>query len=160
MTEEKPEAVGPPVDDDEAEAVSSAASTRASAREQDKAQRIEREKQELLASLAGADFSTQRARVAMVLNLFPHTRNSDVSLALKYWEMFQPDVYNRHGILPTDLFKLERQTTITRARAKIQNEYGLFQADSDVQRRRRGLEDEIKEAVYMEIGRASCRERV
>src|SRR5437879_8737632 len=75
---------------------------------EDKLVRLEREKQELLSSLSGCDFTTARTRVAAVLNMYPDTRNSDVSLALRFWETFQPDIYNPGGILPRDLFELER----------------------------------------------------
>jgi hypothetical protein len=46
-----------------------------------KALRLEKEKQELLASLANADFSGMRTKVAAVLYLYPHARNSNVALA-------------------------------------------------------------------------------
>ena len=109
--------------------------------------RLEREKKELLASLASGDFSTTKARVAAMLNLYPQTRNSDVALALKYWETFQPDVYSTQGILPKDLFKLERFHYLVRARAKIQNQYGLFDADDKIRRHRKLREEEMHEAV-------------
>ena len=109
--------------------------------------RIEREKKELLASLAGGDFSTQRTKVAAILNLFPETRNSDISLSLRYWETYQPDIYNPLGILPKDLFKLERIPHLVRARAKIQNEYGLFQAGAAIRNHRKKNEEVMFEAV-------------
>lgn len=109
--------------------------------------RIEREKRELLAELAGGDFSTQRTKVAAILNLFPDSRNSDITLALKYWELFQPEIYNPSGIMPKDLFKLERIQYIARARAKIQNEYGLFQADEKIKHHRKKQEEVMHEAV-------------
>lgn len=109
--------------------------------------RIEKEKKELLSALAGGDFSTQRTKVAAILNLFPDSRNSDIALALKYWETFQPEIYNPMGIMPKDLFKLERLHYIVRARAKIQNEYGLFQADEKIKHRRKKQEEVMHEAV-------------
>lgn len=109
--------------------------------------KIEKERKRLLDSLASGDFSTTKTRVAAVLNLYPNTRNSDVALALRYWEDFQPDIFKKSGILPKDLFKLERFHYIVRARAKIQNEYGLFQADEQVKRHRRIREEEMHEAV-------------
>jgi hypothetical protein len=112
-----------------------------------KQQRIEKEKKELLASLATGDFSSQRSRVAAILNQYPASRNSDVTLALKYWSTFQPDLYNEAGILPRDMFKLERLHYIVRARAKIQNEYGLFLADPEIKRRRRANEEKMEQAV-------------
>lgn len=113
--------------------------------------RIEKEKKELLAALAGGDFSTQRTKVASVLNLFPDTRNSDITLALQYWETFQPEIYNPAGIKPKDLFKLERLHYIVRARAKIQNEYGLFQADEKIRHHRKQQEEVMHDAVLEDI---------
>lgn len=112
-----------------------------------KQETILKEKRALLDSLAGADFSQQRTRVAFVLNMYPAARNSDVVLSLKYWETFQPETYNPAGIKPEDFFKLERVPILVRARAKIQNEYELFQADDKVRRRRRGREEEMRDAV-------------
>lgn len=109
--------------------------------------RLEKERGELVAALDSADFTAMKTRVGAVLNLHPDARNSDVTLALKYWELFQPDLYNPNGIRPKDLFKLERFHYIVRARAKIQNEYGLFQADEAVQRHRRAHEEDMQEAV-------------
>ncbi|MDF1694069.1 MAG: DUF3800 domain-containing protein [Zhongshania sp.] len=112
-----------------------------------KLEKLEREKKELLASLAGGDFSKQKTKVAHILNLYPESRNSDITLALKYWETFQPDIYNPHGILPKDLFRLERLHYIVRARAKIQNEYKVFTPNTEVKRFRRKHEEEMNEAV-------------
>lgn len=112
-----------------------------------KAARIEKEKQGLLDSLASGDFSTMKAKVAGVLNLYPSTRNSDVALAIKYWELFQPDIFNATAIHPRDLFKLERFHLIVRARAKIQNQYQLFLADEGVRHHRKHREEDMREAV-------------
>lgn len=43
-----------------------------------KAARREREKEELLASLAVSDFSAMKTKVAAILNLYPHPRKSQV----------------------------------------------------------------------------------
>jgi hypothetical protein len=85
--------------------------------------------------------------VAWVLNMFPHTRNSDISLTLKYWELYHSDLFNPTAMNPRDMFKMERETSIVRVRAKIQNEYHLFPADENVRRRRRALEESVEEAV-------------
>lgn len=112
-----------------------------------KLSKIEKEKKELLASLAGADFSHQKTKVAYILNLYSEARNSDITLTLKYWETFQADIYNSNGILPKDLFRLERMHYLVRARAKIQNEYNLFTANSEVKRFRRKHEETMNEEV-------------
>lgn len=122
--------------------------------EEKKQAKIAKEKAKLLTSLAAGDFSDQRTRVAMILNLYKQARNSDVVLALKYWETFNADVYHEEGILPADLFKLERIPIIVRARAKIQNEYGLFQADEGIRQKRRGKEEEMFAAVIEDVAPA------
>jgi len=106
--------------------------------------RIERERAELISSVAAADFSTLKSRVAAILNLYPSARDSDIVLTLKYWSTFQPELYNPAGIAPADLFKLERETHIVRARAMIQNDYGLFVANETVKGHRRKNEQTIK----------------
>lgn len=112
--------------------------------------RIEKERAELLSGLAADDFSTLKNRVATVLNLVPSARDSDIVLCLKYWAMFQPDIYNPQAIAPSDLFKLERLHYIVRARAMIQNDYGLFQASDAVKNHRRRNEETIKADVLAE----------
>ncbi|MDO3620767.1 DUF3800 domain-containing protein [Ralstonia pseudosolanacearum] len=109
--------------------------------------KVEKEKAALLKSLAAGDFSTTRTRVAFILNLYKDTRNSDVTLAIKYWEQFQPALYSNHGILPQNLFRLERFHLIVRARAKIQNEYGLYLADDAIRRHRRRNEEAMEADV-------------
>lgn len=112
-----------------------------------KRKKREREKQKLLKSLAGGDFSKTKTKVAHVLNLYRRARNSDITLAIKYWETFQSDIYNSDSISPKDLFKLERQNDITRARQKIQNEYGLFPPDEKIKRFRKKNEVNMREEV-------------
>lgn len=56
------------------------------AEREEKLAKLEKEKKELLASLAGGDFSTLKTKVAYILNLYPQARNSDITLSIKYWE--------------------------------------------------------------------------
>jgi hypothetical protein len=87
-------------------------------------------------------------RVANILNRYPETRNSDIALQIKYWQVYNGLTSNFVDI--SKMFKLERLTSIVRARAKIQNEYKLFLADTEVRRRRRTLEEEEKEAQLLD----------
>lgn len=101
--------------------------------------RIKRERERLLSKVASNSLKDIRSRVAFVLNHFPETRNSDIKLAFKYWHLFQADVIRGNGaITETEMYKLERQPSLTRARAKIQNDYGLFKAVEEVRAMRRG----------------------
>lgn len=112
-----------------------------------KANRTEKERQEVLNDLDAANYSTQRARVAFLLNMYPDTRDSDIKLTLTYWKVFQPDLYTSGSVPPYLLFKLERLTTIARLRAKIQNDYGLFRGTAEVQRKRRQIEESVREDI-------------
>lgn len=92
-------------------------------------------------------YSTKRDRVACLLNMYPDCRDSDMTLTLKYWEIFQEDLYKNEKLTPYLLFKLERLTTIARLRAKIQNDYGLFLGNAEVRNKRRQREEEIRTEV-------------
>jgi Protein of unknown function (DUF3800) len=111
----------------------------------DKQERVEAEKATLIRAVASAKLDTIQERVAWVLNHFPETRNSDITLQIKYWERFESDLYEGRAVEPEDMYKLTRLTSLQRARAKIQNTYGLFQASPDVKRRRGKLSEEEKE---------------
>ena len=87
-------------------------------------------------------------RVANILNRYPESRNSDITLQIKYWQVYNGLTSNFVDL--TKLYNLERLTSISRARAKIQNEYKLFIADTEVRRRRRTLEDVEKEAQLLD----------
>jgi hypothetical protein len=110
-----------------------------------KEERSVKEKELLLVKLAANNLKDIRSRVAFILNHYPETRNSDILLAYKYWEIFQSEYYGNGSIDQAKMFKLERQTSLSRARAKIQNEYGLFLADKEVRSRRMGLKEKEKE---------------
>lgn len=118
--------------------------------EEKKAAKIAKARAELLKSVAAEDFSTLKSRVAYVLNLYPAARDSDITLTIQYWALFQPDLYNPTGIPPRDLFKLERESHIVRARAMIQNDYGLFVASEAIRGHRRENEKTMKSDVLAE----------
>ena len=111
-----------------------------------KAERVAKEKAYLVEHLTSSDFADLRTRVAYILNHHKETRNSDVALQLQYWKTFQPELLESNYTLNQKaLFQLERLTSISRARAKIQNEYGLFQADEEIKGHRRGKEARQRE---------------
>jgi hypothetical protein len=85
-----------------------------------------------LENLDGGNFKQTITKVAHILNNYPDSRDSDITLALRYWGTYQGDIFDGEFIGKKDLFKLERQVDITRARAKIQNEYHLFMAKSEI----------------------------
>lgn len=111
----------------------------------EKLAKLEKQREQLLSKLASGNMKNLITRVAFILNEFEATRNSDITLMLKYWEVFQKDII-ADGITEEKLYELERLTSIARARAKIQNEYKLFQANENIRRFRRNREDIEKEA--------------
>lgn len=108
-------------------------------------EKTEQEKADLLARIGSSEIATMRHRVAWILNRFPSTRNSDIALQVKYWEIFDKDLYRGSPIAVEDLYKLTRLTSLSRERARIQNQYRLFLADEEVQQRRGTLEEEERE---------------
>lgn len=105
----------------------------------------EEEIQQLLNKLSSATVNTLRDKVAWILNHHPETRDSDISLLIKFWETFESDKYNGQFITPDDLYRLTSLTSITRERARIQNAYKLFLASSEVRQMRGTLSEEEKE---------------
>lgn len=82
-------------------------------------------------------------KVANILNRYPDTRNSDIELQIRYWQTYEGVTGDRIGL--KRMTKLTKLTSISRARATIQNEYKLFVADEEVRKRRKALGDEEKE---------------
>jgi hypothetical protein len=108
-----------------------------------KAIKIEQERAQLLAdSLAGRG-DTLTKKVAILLNRYPETRDSDIALQLRYWREY--DEWNGAPVSEKDLYELTRLTSIARSRARIQNVLGLFQASAPIRQRRGKLAEDEKE---------------
>jgi hypothetical protein len=108
------------------------------------------ERDALRRAVSAGKFDTLQERVAWILNHYPKARNSDLTLQLAYWETFESDLAGHDYILKADLYKLRRLTSISRARAKIQNTYQLFLASPDVRKRRGTLSEEEREKALEE----------
>lgn len=105
----------------------------------------EKEKQKILHSIAACKTDTKNEKVAWLLNNYPDTRDSDITLQLRYWRTFESDLFDGTYIDAMDLYKLTRLTSIARARATIQNNYKLFLASPEVRKQRGTLESEEKQ---------------
>lgn len=114
-------------------------------------ERIEREREDLLRSIASDDGDTLVHRVAIILNRFPETRDSDVKLQLHFWELYEN--YDGGAIEPAELFARARLTSLSRARARIQNTYGLFVASPEIRKRRGKLSEEERERALEAVER-------
>lgn len=103
-------------------------------------QKAAKQRTALLEALAGGHTDTLEHRVGIVLNRFPETRDSDISLMLRYWEIYEG--YDGGAILPEELYQRARMMSLTRSRARIQNTYRLFQASPEIRKRRGKLSEE------------------
>jgi len=110
-----------------------------------KQKKLEKEKQKILNDIINANVDTLQQKVAWVLNHHPDARNSDITCQLRFWNVFDKDIYDSVSIVPKDLYKLTKLTSISRARAKIQNVHNLFLAKPEVRRQRGKLAEEEKQ---------------
>ncbi len=110
-----------------------------------KAERIEQERAQLLEDVAAAVTDDLRSQVGYILSHYPDARDSDVALAHRLWETFYPEyIVDGDRVRLADMYALPRQPTIVRTRAKIQNEYGLFQPSAEVADARKALRADRK----------------
>ena len=91
-------------------------------------------------------------KVLFCLENYPQTRNCDISLTIKIWEVYHQDKINNGSVSLSDLYDLPREDNVKRYRAKIQNVEKLFlPTDPEVIKKRNIKEDEWRE----ELGYAS-----
>jgi hypothetical protein len=110
----------------------------------------EREKNELLLRLVANNIVYLKDRVAFILNTSVEARNSDIDLAWMYWQTYQSERFDGTHITRDQMMKLTRLSSIARERARIQNQYKLFQADPEVKRFRYIREGDFKQAAIDE----------
>jgi hypothetical protein len=116
----------------------------------DKEAALAQKREALLSGALAGEEDTLEKRVAIILNHYPETRDSDLKLQLRYWGIFEG--YDGGSITPGELFERTRLTSLTRSRAKIQNTYRLFQASPDIRKRRGKLsDDEYQKALETSI---------
>jgi hypothetical protein len=101
----------------------------------------EKRRDAIMEAVRGAKLNTLQNRVAWILSREPKTRDSDIELQLSYWKTFHPDKYKGGSVAPELFYELTRSISLTRARAKIQNSYGLFLASPTIQAERRKLSE-------------------
>jgi hypothetical protein len=115
-----------------------------------KLQKIEDEKKEILNRVVSGNINKFRDKVAFILNNFNDARNSDIELAWSYWMYFDSEKFNKNYITKEQLKKVTSLKSLIRVRAKIQNEYKLFQANEEVKRFRGTLEHDQKEGAIQD----------
>jgi hypothetical protein len=110
-----------------------------------KLEKIEKERQEVIDNLVTDKIFNIRDRVAYILNKSISARNSDKKLAWLYWKEFESNLWNGNTISSDEFMNLTSISSLSRIRAKIQNEYFLFQANQKVKKFRGVLEKEKKQ---------------
>jgi len=118
--------------------------------EEASADKIEKEKNELLNRLVANNIVYMKDRVAFILNNSIEARNSDIDLAWMYWQTYQSDRFDGSRITRDQMMTLTRLSSIARERARIQNQYGLFQADPEVKKFRYIREGNFRQAAIDE----------
>lgn len=108
-------------------------------------ERVALERQRLVDAISSGRTDRLLERVAWVLSRNPKTRDSDIALQLAYWQEYEPELYVRLEDDPKTLYQLTRLTSISRARARIQNTHRLFLASDSVRRRRGTMSEEERE---------------
>jgi len=116
-------------------------------RTEEKSQRIARVRQDLLNGAVSGRITNIRERIAFLLNYSIEARNSDVELTWLYWENFEIRFFRGGMIDKAGFEQLTKMNSLIRIRAKIQNEYKLFQANDTVKKFRGVLEEEKKQEV-------------
>jgi hypothetical protein len=112
----------------------------------------EAEKNALLLASRSGKLDTTQEKVAWLLNHYPITRDSDTALVIHFWSTFEPELIDGRAIRFSSLYQATKVTSITRARAKIQNTYRLFLATPDVRKTRGKLaESERDKAVEQRL---------
>ncbi|WP_282050640.1 DUF3800 domain-containing protein [Maribacter aquivivus] len=113
-------------------------------------EKIEKEKSELLNKVLSGNLENKRDKVGFILNNNTSARNSDIELAWSYWNTFEDHLFNGNSITKEILKQLTSINSLTRSRARIQNEYKLFQADHAVKKHRGVLANEMKNLAVEE----------
>lgn len=120
----------------------------------DAAQRLKREA--LLRAVNSCQLNTMEERVAWLLNHYPKTRDSDITLQVRYWKHFESDRFDGGDLAVSNYFRLAKLTSVARARATIQNKLKLFQASEEVKVRRKQLSENARDLALRE--HSNCRD--
>src|SRR5437867_2968602 len=96
-----------------------------------KAATLDARRERLLHAVHSCQLNTMEERVAWLLNHYPKTRDSDITLQIRFWQNFQADRFEGGDISVSDYYRLAKLTSLTRARALIQNKLKLFQASEE-----------------------------
>ena len=111
-------------------------------------ERRAREHDRILKGALGGEFDILNQRIAWILNNYPEARDSDIKLQLRYWSHFED--WDGGPIHPQELFNRARLTSLSRARAYLQNTHNLFLASPEIRKRRGKLSEEERQKALEE----------
>lgn len=131
--------------DDDLSAPSENSNPEEISKEEKKRLKIEEETKTVVNNVLTGNINDTRDRVAYILNANADARNSDIELAWDYWTTFENETFDGVSLNKSTFLKLPKLASLSRWRAKIQNEYNLFLADPEVRQHRGKLEEEFKE---------------
>ncbi len=106
-----------------------------------------KEREVLIQNLSSNSLLKVKDKVAFILSENIPSRNSDIELCWKYWSYFNRDILKGSTLTKEVMLQLPKMASLSRARAKIQNEYKLFQAKEEVKKFRGKLEEEFREGA-------------
>lgn len=109
-----------------------------------KQKEIEERRKFILESVLNFRFDTTEQKVAWLLNNYPNTRDSDITLQIQYWRHFNSESIQNESVKLSDLYFLPRLNSLTRLRARIQNDFELFLAKDEIRKHRGKLSEEEK----------------
>ena len=91
--------------------------------------------------------STLKHQVEEILKEFPETRNSDITLMIKLWEVYYPKYVRKGasgemGVWLKDLYELPQEDNVKRVRAIFQNDLNQYLPDDPQVRKQRKVNEE------------------
>ncbi|MBN1398336.1 MAG: DUF3800 domain-containing protein [Bacteroidetes bacterium] len=110
-----------------------------------KTENLRKRRDILLKQVLRGDSEKLFQKVAHILNQYPKARDSDIALIIYLLKTFYPTFINNEFLSLSDLYKLPHFYDMQRERARIQNEYKLFQASPKVRLYRRKHQKEKAE---------------
>jgi hypothetical protein len=97
-------------------------------------------RQRLIQALDARNFDKVLTRVAFILQHYPDTRDDDISLLLRYYDVHQAEKLEEWDHRSLDvLYTLDNIVTIVRARQRVQNEFGLYVGTLQTRERRKEI---------------------
>jgi hypothetical protein len=114
--------------------------------DEEKAAMIQKKADALFLAAQSSDLDSMHKKVAWILNRYPEARDSDIALQLAFWDNFEPE-FSGEYVHRSDLYKFARLTSLSRARATIQNKYNLFVASPGVRQQRGKLSEEERQKI-------------